>query len=239
MKNIIKHFGTLNLLFLIGLGVSVLTGNVLYAGLFWLLGASTNLSWKRGQMNACAVSCELGAISSSDDCNIRGGIKTAYWALYNEINWASMAVSGSNFDTSTQLIKDYIMVSTAKFKKLSFERKQGAYNFTYTKDSDVYTQLVTLIFEGKDNTVKNALTKAIGCCKIVFHIFDNNCIERILGVEWNGTTFDPQVVPLSITRHLDTSGEFGSSKARDEIDLGGESLMAPLYGTVGESNIPV
>lgn len=192
-----------------------------------------------GHLMACATTCELDDISEDDDCNNRGGLKTVYWTKYDNINWATMATDPLKFNPTTQTILGFTMVASAVFTKLTFGRKQAFYNFTYTKDTDVYTQIITMIFNGKSVANRNALAKAVGCCKVIAAIYDNNCLSRVVGVEWNGDSFEPQITPLAITRHLDASGQFGTDKARDEIDLGGESLITPLYSTVLESAIPV
>lgn len=208
--------------------------------LFMLSFALGALSMKRTSYAlACATTCELTDIEEDDDCNNRGGIKTVYWAKYADIDWATMATDPLKFNPTTQTILGFTMLASAVFHKLTFGRKQAFYNFTYTKDTDVYAQVITLIFNGKSATNRNAFAKAVGCCKVVAVIFDNNCLSRVVGVEWDGTTFEPQITPLGITRHLDSSGQFGADKARDEIDLGGESLIAPLYSTALESAIPV
>lgn len=188
--------------------------------------------------NACVTTCTVDNISTSDDCNIRGGLKTIYWAQYTDIDWEAMAADEYAFDPATQTILSYTMVGGAEFKKLTFDRKQGLYTFTYTEDTGVYEQVITTIFEGKAVEIRNAFAAAVGCCKLIVHLFDNNCLERVIGVEWDGATFEPQVKTLRITRHLDASGEFGSSKARDEMDFGGESITAPMFAEVGEDNMP-
>lgn len=187
----------------------------------------------------CVTTCELSDISYDTACNIKGGLKAAYWAKISDVDWAAIAANPLLFDTTTQKLLGYTMLGGAVFHKLTFDRKQGFYNFTYTSDTDVYAQLITMIFEGKSITNRNNLVKAVSCCNLLIHLIDNNCQERIVGIEWNGTSFEPQISKLKITRHLDASGQFGTDKARDELDLGGESLTAPLYANVGETNIPI
>lgn len=190
-------------------------------------------------LTVCATSCEIDDITSSDDCNLRGGLKTAYWGQYSDVDWEAMAADPTAFDPDTQCVQSYIMNAGATFKKLTFDRKQGFYDFTYTSDTDLYEQVITMIFEGKSKENRNAFCKAVGCCKIILHLFDNNCQERIVGVEWDGVSFEPQVTSLRIGRHLDSSGQFGSTKARDEIDFTGESICTPLFAEVGQAAIPV
>lgn len=237
--NFNKVYKYTNWIALIGFIISILSGSILYSGLFFLLGAVTSQNHKYGILSACVTSCELQDIATSDECSIRGGLKTVYWAKYSDIDWSAMAADPLKFDTVNQEILDYVMVGAAVFYKLTFERKQGNFNFTYTEDTDVYTQVVTMVFEGKSRDIRNAFAGTVGCCKLILHIFDNNCLERVVGVEWDGSTFEPQVKTLKMTRHLDSSGEFGTSKARDEMDIGGESLTPPLFASVGEANMPV
>lgn len=208
--------------------------------LTFLVGAGFSAMGRKSFVNAaCVTTCELNDLTSSDDCNTRGGIRLAFWAKYSDIDWEAMAAAPLIFNPTTQLILDYTMVGGAVFKKLEFERKAANYNFTYTSDTDLYTQVIATIFEGKDSANRNAIVEAIGCCKLILHIVDNNCQERVVGVEWDGTSFSPQITPLRITRHLDTSGVLGTDKGRDEIDFGGESLIAPLYSTAyANDNIP-
>ena len=124
-------------------------------------------------------------------------------------------------------------------KTLTFDKKQAFYDFNFSDDADVYEQIITIIFEGKSKANRNAFCRAIQACKLVLHIIDSNCLERVVGVEWNGTVFDVQTTGLKIGAHRDSSGQRGSSKARDEIDFIGESDCPPLFAEVGEANIPV
>ena len=189
-------------------------------------------------LTACVTTCELSDISSSTDCNVRGGIREIYWARVGDLNLTAMNAV-ANFDAATQTILGYVMNNTAVFKKLSFNKKSSFYDFTYSSDEDVYTQLVTIILEGKSVDTRNALCKAIACCDLVLHIIDNNCNARVVGIEWDGSTLSAQTDPAKIGRHLDSSGQLGDSKARDEVDFIGESFCPPLFATVEVSAIPV
>lgn len=194
---------------------------------------------KQGVAMATVFPCALAGLEEPDDCNTRGGLSTAYWAKESDIDWVAMAADALQFDHATQTIKDYTMVGSTKFTQIQFNRKGGSYNFTYTSDTQSYAQLIPMIFEGKTNANKLAIQNAISCCKVILHLFDNNGLERVVGIEWNGTKFTTQVLKLKIVRHLDASGTLAGEKAREELDLGGESAYAPLYATVGEANMPV
>lgn len=185
------------------------------------------------------ITCSLDAITTSADCKLRGGIRTLYWAQYTDIDWSTMAGDPLQFDTANQEILGYTMLAAAVFTKVEFDRKNAFYDVTFTEDADVYAQIITMFFDGKDRARRNSLQAATLCCNIIAHVFDNNGNERIFGVDWNGDSFDKQLTSLKVGRHLDSSGQLGQSTARDELDLTGESFFAPLYGSVTEASIPV
>jgi len=123
--------------------------------------------------------------------------------------------------------------------KLTFERKEAFYDFTYTADADVYELLITMFFKAKDSARRNSLQSAITCCNIGMHIYTNDGTQRVVGQDWNGESMDDMLEELRITRHLDSSGQLGTSRARDEVDLGGESFFSPLFADVAESELPL
>lgn len=186
-----------------------------------------------------AITCALDTITNPASCNDRGGIRAIYWTEYDNIDWDTMAVTALQFDTANQEILDYAMVGGAVFNKVEFERKNAFYDFTYTRDQDFYELLITLMFKGKDRDRRNSLQSAIACCNIVVHIFGNAGEQRVVGVDWNGESFSTIVEQLAVTRHLDSGGQLGTSRGRDELDLGGQSFFAPLWASVAEADIPL
>lgn len=216
---------------------SLITGNYQIAIISYGLGACfmkpTNI------LGLYTVACELGAITTSDDCGNKGGIADAYWTKYDNVDWATMAGNVLNFNPTSLLILDYVMNGSEVFTQLEFRVEDSTYDFTFTEDTDAYDQLIKFVFEGKSNAQTTAFRKAVGCCKMVIHLIDINGLERVVGVEWNGTAFIKQLKTLRMVRHLDTSGQLGQSRSRDEMDLGGKSVRPPLFATVGASNIPV
>lgn len=185
------------------------------------------------------ITGELDDITTATDCSDKAGIRVLYWAEYSDIDWVTMAGDPADFDTTTRTILDYAMIGGAVFNKVEFERKQAFYDFTYTEDGDEVALLISMLFKGKDNARKNSLDEAVRACNIVAHVFDENGKERVVGVDWDGVTFKPIIDYLSVGRILDSSGQRGSSKARDEMDLTGAADFLPLFSTVGESSIPV
>lgn len=185
------------------------------------------------------ISCALDAISTPAGCNRRGSIKVLYWTEYANVDWDAMAGNALMFNPTTQTILDYTMVGAGVFKKVEFEPKGSFYDNTYTKDAGVYSLLLTMLFSGKDVTRRNSLMEAVQCCSIVVHAYGYDGKQRVFGVDWDGEAFQVLPTPLTVTRHLDSSGQLGSSESRDEVDLGGESFYAPLFATVAEADIPL
>lgn len=229
-----SHF--LNLFAAISL-LALVTGNI---PLFMLgfVAAATLAPRNSYLLNTCVTSCELNDITSAIGCNTRGGIRVVYWINYTEVDWDAMAISPAHFDAANYTILDYIMIGGATFRKLTFDSKTSFYEFIYTEDTGVYTQLITMIFEGKSAPNTLAFCNAVGCCNVVAHIFDNNCLARVVGPSWTGSVIGNQTKTLRIGRHGDYSGVFGDSIARDELDLTGESICPPLFSTIDELAIP-
>lgn len=185
------------------------------------------------------ITCSLEQILNPAVCNDRGGIRAAYWFERDKVDWDTMLGDPLQFDTTNQLILGYTMIGGAIMNKLTFERKNAFYDFTYTGDADVYEILVTMFFKAKDNDRKNKLQQAIACCDIGIHIYGNDGTQRVIGIDYNGVTMEQILEPLSVTRHLDSGGQLGTSRARDELDLGGESFFAPLFADVDEASLPL
>lgn len=185
------------------------------------------------------LTCSLDEIAKPAGCNDRGGLRAAYWAKKSEIDFAAMVSNVLTFTPATQLIIGYTMIGGAVFTPIAFEGVGSFYNFTYTRDTDLYEQLVTLVFKGKDNPRKIAFQKAILCCDIVVHLYGNAGEQRVLGVDYDGVSLNNIPGSLQITRHLDDGGNLGTAKAKDELDFGGQSLFAPLFANVAEADLPL
>lgn len=150
-----------------------------------------------------------------------------------------MLIDPLQFTPATQTILEFEMNVAGTWKRIDFEKKAGQYTSTFTEDADTYANLISMTFDGKDNPRKLAITQAIQCCDIVALVFGNNGEQRVFGVDYNGDRFDTIVSRLRVGRHLDASGLLGTDKARDEIDLTGESLFAPLFANVVEASLPL
>lgn len=185
------------------------------------------------------ITCALEAIQNPAVCNDRGGIRKAYWFEFDKVDWDTMLADPLQFDTATHQILGYTMIGGAIFYELTFQRKSAFYDFTYTSEDDLYTILVQWIFKAKDNARRLALQQAISCCNLGLHIYSNDGTQRVIGPDYNGEVIDEMLEPLRVSRHLDSSGQLGTSKGRDELDLGGESFFAPLFADVAEADLPL
>ena len=185
------------------------------------------------------ITCGLDEILKPDNCNDRGGIRAAYWFNSSDVDWDSMIAEPTDFDTTNHIILDYVMLNSATMNKINFEAKSGFFDFTYTSDADVYEILVQFMFRGSDNARELSFQKAIACCNIGLHLYLNDGTQRVVCQDYNGTTIQDQLEPLRVGRHLTSSGQLGTSKSREEIDLVGQSFFRPLFATVAESALPL
>jgi len=185
------------------------------------------------------ITCALDDIPVVVGCRDRGGIREFYWTDVANVDWDAMEADATKFNQTNQEILGYVMEASSVFNKVEFDAKAAFYDFTFTRDSDVYALLISAIFAGKDRDRRNKLVRAIECCRILVHIVSNTGVQRVVGIEWTGDNFVQTVTPLAIGRHLDSSGQLGQSKGRDEIDLTGESFKAPLFANVPLSSIPL
>lgn len=185
------------------------------------------------------ITCGLEGIQNPAVCNDRGGIRAAYWFERDKVDWDAMLIDPLQFDTTNHIILGYTMIGGAVMNKLTFERKNAFYDFTYTSDADTYEILITMFFKAKEAARRLKLQKAIACCDIGFHLYGNDGTQRVVGPDYNGLAIDQMLEPLRVTRHLDSGGQLGTSKGRDEVDLGGEAFYAPLFATVAEADLPL
>lgn len=185
------------------------------------------------------ITCGLDTIANPAVCNNRGGFRKAYWFEADKVDWAAMFADPLQFDTTTHDILGYTMIGGAVMYPLTFEPKSAFYDFTYTADTDVYTILVQMIFKAKESDRRKKLQEAIACCNVGLHIYANDGTQRVIAQDFDGNGFIDMLESLQITRHLDSSGQLGSSKSRDELDLGGEGFFAPLFAQVDEANLPL
>jgi hypothetical protein len=185
------------------------------------------------------ITCALDQITNPAACNDRGGISRVVWFDVGTVDWDAMAADPTKFDPMTQRILGYTMIGGATMNAITFERKLAFYDFNYTRDDDFYTLLVTLGFKGKQYQLRNSLQSALACCNIGLHIYGNAGEQRVVGIDWDGEAFLNIAEQLAVTRHNDRGGQLGTSRAGDEIDLGGESVFAPLFADVAYSDLPL
>lgn len=188
----------------------------------------------------CTFTCQLSALVTNDDCNLSGGVQEAYWAQFGDIDWTAIAADEDKWDAvNEQLIGTPTMILGATWKPITPERKTAQYTFTWTEDTDVYTQEIQLNFEGTSNALRLAFNKTVKCCNLVLLIVDNNCQQRLVGVEWTGTKFIKQTKTLRFGTHVDRSGQKGSSKPGNDVTLIGESDRPVMFANLNLATLPL
>lgn len=229
------------------LAVSLFAGSLQAFVLSFILAALTAPVRSSVLGMTCVTDCDdVEDIGDNTTCKTKGGIRTIYYEKYDFFDWAAVeadvALGNANyFDATNQCWTAVppLVTGGSLMAKMTFDRKSSFYEFTFTEDADVYEQVIDINFEGKSKANRNAFAKLVNCCDLIALIYDNNCQARIVGVEWNGSTFERQVKTLRIGTHADRSGQFGQSKAGDQIILVGESSIAPMVWEVAESLLPV
>jgi hypothetical protein len=165
-------------------------------------------------------SCQLPAITTVDNCQDQGGLLTVFWTDSSNIDWEAMATA-TNYTDGTFSVQSWVL-TTGSWNEITFERENGRLDSLYTSGTNYYeVSLLNLLLKGHEKARTIAMGQAIPCCGIIAQVHDNNSKARIIGKEFiNGAWVDP-VRRLRITRHLDTTGAFGTEDdlARDEFDL--------------------
>lgn len=185
------------------------------------------------------ISCELLALNSLANCNDRGGILAAFWTEYDNVDWATMLADPLLFDPVNQEILGYAMNGAGVFNEVTGESKNSFYTFTYTAEQDFYELAVNLYYKGKEITRRNRLASAIACCNIVLHLYGRSGEQRVIGIDYNGETFDPIVEFARVTSHIDHGGQLGTERSHDALVLGGQSFFPPMWANVPREDIPL
>lgn len=184
----------------------------------------------------CVINEDHNDLNTNESCARGKGIKKAYYAKRSDIDWEAMAADAAQFDQDTCTISGFTMLGGATFNTLNFAKKSGYYDFTYTSDNGFYELLIKMIFEGKSAVNAKEICKLIQDCNYVMVIIDNNCEGRVVGQEFTDGIFDSPLSELEIGTHLDSSGQFGGDKPRDEIDWIGETTCAPLFHDISQAD---
>lgn len=175
---------------------------------------------------ACIFTCDPQDIVTGTECNTRGGLRCAYYARREDIDWDATA---ANYDPATNLVSGFVMLGGATFKRLEFNRKVGSYTATYTRDNGYYEVNINLLFDGKSATRSKAICDSLNCCDLVMVLFDNNCQGRLIGVDWDGTAFDAPVEGLHISDDEDNYGAFGGDVPQDSITFSTDQICRPVH----------
>jgi hypothetical protein len=185
------------------------------------------------------IVCALESLVNQLGCSKHKGVFEAYWTRRTNVDFTAMAADALKFDASNQQVLGYTMLNSATFAQIQFDKKSAFADFTYTDANGFYEIIFQAILKGKSFARRNSLQAAIQCCDILIHIYLNDNTQRVIGVEWNGVKFSEPVELVRVGRHLDGSGQIGGADARDELDLIGQQLYAPLFATVPIASLPL
>lgn len=178
----------------------------------------------------CTSPCTLSEIKAGNPD--KGGVRWAYWGLRS-------AIESITFDVDGQ-ITAYSMVLNEYFYRLIFDRENTSYIGTYSEEAGLYEHNFTVMFDGKSVEQRNAISNALDCNNLVFHIGTANCKERVIGIERDSAdNIERYTRPMKIGEHEDRQGQSGGDRAGDMVVFTGKSDKAALFSTVGASDIPV
>ena len=188
----------------------------------------------------CVTPCGLGTPTSNSDanCAAKGGVRRGYWAKYSDIDWAAMRVSALHWNNTTKTILGFIFLNSAEFIPVPHDLKTGEANADFSRSDGFYKNSIKVNFMGQSPANRKIFEEAIGCCNLVYVTVSNACSIRVWGVDDDGAGFSPLLTPLTIDKNSDKSGTLGGTNAaRNEIELVGESLVAPLFYTSAEATL--
>ena len=199
-------------------------------------------------MASCLDNVVLQGLETGLGCS-DDHVQILYVAKYKDIDWSSMKDDPTKFDKANQEIKEFVMVSDSvggvatprKFVRFEPYQKDSIAKSTFALPDSVWSHLITLSFMGKSNMVKNIIQKMLKLCGFILVTFSDKCTSRTFGVDYNPDrdTFRPCEMPLRISRVEDDNGKRGSdNSSKDDFDITGKGLFAPLYNTIDEANMP-
>lgn len=148
--------------------------------------------------------------------------------------------AATNYDQSNNTVLQWAMFVGEGWAKLSFDRKSGQLTHTYNSDTGYYeVALNNLVFKGKSAAKTMTLGKLVSCCNLVVQVHDNNGIARVFGKEFYAGSWGSPVARGRVSRHLDTTGSFGSEddRSRDEVDFTAIHACPPPYSTVSVADM--
>ncbi len=181
----------------------------------------------------CDTPAALEEIIQNVLCD-RGGFFAAFWAKASDID-----LENSAFDEATNILSGYAMQGGGTFVRVHMDRETAQYVSTYSEDSGLYDSIITLLLKGKTAEQTRQITNAIATCGLVLHTFNNDCTERVFGIEYDGLKLNLAVSPLKVNQHIDQGGNLTGEKSSDQVQLNSKHLCAAVHGTVGIDNMPV
>lgn len=177
----------------------------------------------------------MADIATSTSCNDKPGIVTVFATTFADVDWTAMALA-ANYDDATHTVTTWVMSGAGAWSEFTFEKKPSQLIGTYTSANGYYeVQLLNLLFNGKTAARSVIIGNLLACCNVVLQIHDSNGLARVVGAEYVEGAWTPSLKSGRVTRHLDTTGAFGTEddRARDEIDFGAEHINPLPFSSVG------
>lgn len=180
----------------------------------------------------CDTPADLQEIIQNLLCD-RGGFWAAFWAKAADVNFES-----SGYDAETNVLSSWAMNGGGTFKRLYMDRETSQYVSTYNEEQGLYDSVITMNFKGKTKEQTQAISTGVNTCSLVLHVFNNDCTERIFGVEFDGEGLNVSINPLKIRTHVDQGGNLTGERSADNVTLGAKHGCAAIHGTVGIDAMP-
>lgn len=184
-------------------------------------------------MPTCNIPKPGGLTNNTAGC-LKSGIRAAAIIQKDDLNTANWLTDATLFDKACRNVLGFTFEDPAvKFEMVRFAVKDSTYQGEYTKDTDFYTHLLTLVFNGKDCNQTTTIKDWVRNCQLVMVVWTYDCNKgRLIGIDYDSEAdeFVAYETGLYVERHLDTHGQKGDgANPRDEIDLGGESECPALW----------
>lgn len=178
--------------------------------------------------------CELDTMGGEDACAKGKGIRRAYVANNDLIDWEAMFLDPTKWDPVNEIVLGYIYKPGGRHYEVKFDRTVSTFNAERTRDNGYYEVLTSIQMEGNSASRSKTLKRYVECCNLQLHLYMANGTQRALGKDFDGEGFLDPVLKFEIERHRSDAGSFGGDASRDELDFSGRNEFDPLY-----ANVPV
>jgi len=180
----------------------------------------------------CDSPAELSEIVQNLLCD-RGGFFAAFWAKASDID-----TDATSYDEVENVVSNWAMSGGGLFHRVHMDRETAQYVSTYSEDSGLYDSIITMLLKGKTQEQTKQITAAIATCGLILHVYNNDCTQRVFGLEWDGEKLNFAVKPLSVQQHVDQGGNLTGERSSDQMTLNSKHLCAAPHATVPIESMP-